>query len=181
MLEKLSDQIVSYLTKKDDVENLEKMKLKLGSQILLHNIGVLFSILFLAVCMGMGKECFLFLTVFISFRTVIGGIHLKHSWSCTIVTTLLILGGTKLALIPSVKKITEIIWMFVLVILILVFAPRGTKRNPIQVDQIIPRKIAAIGECLICMSIIFFAEWNGNMLILGGISSAIFLVILAVV
>ena len=27
----------------------------------------------------------------------------------------------------------------------------------------------------------FFAEWNGNMLILGGISSAIFLVILAVV
>lgn len=82
-MEKIANRIVSYLDTDQAAWNeIERMQMILGLQVLIHNIVMTGTILFLALLTGMFWEAAILLTAYGALKMTVGGVHFKTSCGC---------------------------------------------------------------------------------------------------
>lgn len=129
--------MVETIMKHMELENekwseIERSEMKLGFQVLLHNILMIGFILLLAKILGIYMDSVILLTGYGLLKLNAGGIHLEKSWACLLCTCAFVIGGV------IISRYLEIPFYCVLLIYILCMAllwiigPQGTKNNPIS-------------------------------------------------
>ncbi|MCI9605035.1 MAG: hypothetical protein HFH19_12795 [Ruminococcus sp.] len=93
-MEKIANRIVSYLDTDQAAWNeIERMQMILGLQVLIHNIVMTGTILFLALLTGMLWEAAILLTAYGALKMTVGGVHFKTSCACLTATTAFVMTG----------------------------------------------------------------------------------------
>lgn len=130
-MEFITEKILNIL-ETADTTRLERMKLKLGLQVLCHNIWMTSVILILAWYLGLFQES---LVLFLSYGILkihVGGVHFHKSWQCLTATTSFIIGGVLFAQHMTLQS-EWINLLYILSILLLwIIGPQGTRNNPIS-------------------------------------------------
>ena len=87
-MELLADKIVTYIvTENSEWTELELMKMKLGVQVLFHNI------LMFAKILGIFKNSAVLFATFGILKMTAGGVHFQKSYQCLFSTGLFIFSG----------------------------------------------------------------------------------------
>ena len=93
-MELLADKIVTYIvTENSEWTELELMKMKLGVQVLFHNIFMIGLILMFAKILGSFKNWAVLFATFGIFKMTAGGVHFQKSYQCLFSTGLFIFSG----------------------------------------------------------------------------------------
>lgn len=130
-MEFITEKILNILETSDTTQ-LERMKLKLGLQVLCHNIWMTSVILILAWYMGLFQESFILFLSYGILKIHVGGVHFHKSWQCLTATTSFIIGGVLLAQHMTLQ-LELIVLLYILSILLLwIVGPQGTRNNPIS-------------------------------------------------
>ena len=95
-MEFITEKLLNILACAETTQ-LERMKLKLGLQVLCHNIWMTCVILILAGYLRLSQESFILFISYGILKIHVGGIHFHKSWQCLTVTTSFIIGGVLLA------------------------------------------------------------------------------------
>lgn len=95
-MEFITEKLLNILACAETTQ-LERMKLKLGLQVLCHNIWMTCVILILAGYLRLFQESFILFISYGILKIHVGGIHFHKSWQCLTVTTSFIIGGVLLA------------------------------------------------------------------------------------
>lgn len=132
MLKAFSIKLTNYYEKHVPLSEIDRLKMILGFQNIIHQAGMFFVIFTLAGVFHMFKETLLFLTVFSVYRGIAGGFHLSTSLGCIIATSFINVGGTELALHISINIPAVLILFVIIVIITFIFAPRRTKNYPVS-------------------------------------------------
>ncbi|GAA0732396.1 accessory gene regulator B family protein [Clostridium oceanicum] len=115
----------------------------------------------LAYFLGLFKETILFLICFVFMRKSVGGIHAQKSNNCTIATSIIIVGGAYVSINIYLNKWIVGILFLISLILIYLYAPADTKKNPITDEKC--RKLLkkrSIIKTLVLVCIVFFIKEN---------------------
>lgn len=91
-MEFITEKLLNILACAETTQ-LERMKLKLGLQVLCHNIWMTCVILILAGYLRLFPESFILFISYGILKIHVGGIHFHKSWQCLTVTTSFIIGG----------------------------------------------------------------------------------------
>lgn len=94
-MEFITEKLLNILACAETTQ-LERMKLKLGLQVLCHNIWMTCVILILAGYLRLFQESFILFISYGILKIHVGGIHFHKSWQCLTVTTSFIIGGVLL-------------------------------------------------------------------------------------
>lgn len=89
-LENLSDKITSKIYENNPgMDEIQKAKVKYGTDIFLYNFTKLPIVFVLAIILGIFPEFLIFSALFGILKTFSGGFHAKNYWSCLAVTIIL--------------------------------------------------------------------------------------------
>lgn len=128
---KLALLINEYAQKDDEyVQTVEY-----GLALLFIGITKAIIVLIGAYFIGLLKETIIFLVCFAFIRKSVGGIHAQKNMNCTIVTTLIIVGGAYVSINIYLNKWIVGILFLISLILIYLYAPADTKKNPFTDPQ----------------------------------------------
>lgn len=130
------NKFVEYLDCDKVIWNdLERMEMKLGLQVLIHNVIMIGTILSVAKIINIFGEAFILMTAYGILKMTCGGIHLKKSLSCLLATGAFVILGTWVTKYMSMNlKYISTIYLICL-ILIVAIGPQGTKNNPISSEN----------------------------------------------
>lgn len=130
MLQMISEKLTAYFDERMDMSEIDRLKMILGFENILHYI-VLF-------------EAAFFWLIFGTYRVVAGGLHLSTSLACTITTTTIIVGGTKLAEMVRLDDGIIIAGFVVMIGIVIRLAPRRTKNYPVGKEERKKLKIKSV-------------------------------------
>ncbi|MGN1315372.1 MAG: accessory gene regulator B family protein [Lachnospiraceae bacterium] len=132
-METIAYKIVKYLGDDQDYWNdIERMHMMLGIQILLHNAIMLGTILFVAKIIGILIEASILLLAYGIVKTSAGGIHFKKSSSCLIGTGTFVGVGVWISRQLNIILCHIIIIYIICLIILIIVGPQGTENNPIS-------------------------------------------------
>lgn len=122
-------------TEENDWTELESLKMKLGFQVLLHNLFMTGFILIVAKALGIFTEAVALFIGYGLLKLTAGGIHFQKSYACLLGTGTFIISGVYLSEriklhFPGVLLI-YLICMYILWIV----GPQGTENNPISEEN----------------------------------------------
>lgn len=144
MLQMISEKLTAYFDERMDMSEIDRLKMILGFENILHYI-VLFGAVFgTAAVFGVFFEAAFFWMIFGTYRVVAGGLHLSTSLACTLTTTTIIVGGTKLAEMVRLDDGIIIAGFVVMVGIVIRLAPRRTKNYPVGKEERKKLKIKSI-------------------------------------
>ena len=149
ILEDIADKITQYFAKFITREEIELAKMKLGIEVLLHDVCMIGLILLLALYLSILTETLIFMLVFGIFRMVSGGIHLKSSIGCLIGTGCMVIGGVKISEMLTINILQTVVLFIILIIITYWLSPQGTENNPIGQSNRISQKYCS---CILVFS-----------------------------
>lgn len=161
-MEKIANRIVSYLDTDQAAWNeIERMQMILGLQVLIHNIVMTGTILFLALLTGMLWEAAILLTAYGALKMTVGGVHFKTSCACLTATTAFVMTGVLVSrrLDIGFMSIAAITYAACFITLMLI-GPQGTENNPISEEnfEILRKKAAWIILIYLIITFFMFSE-----------------------
>lgn len=161
-MEKIANRIVSYLDTDQAAWNeIERMQMILGLQVLIHNIVMTGTILFLALLTGMLWEAAILLTAYGALKMTVGGVHFKTSCACLTATTAFVMTGVLVSrrLDIDFMSIAAITYAACFITLMLI-GPQGTENNPISEEnfEILRKKAAWIILIYLIITFFMFSE-----------------------
>ncbi len=161
-MEKIANRIVSYLDTDQAAWNeIERMQMILGLQVLIHNIVMTGTILFLALLTGMLWEAAILLTTYGALKMTVGGVHFKTSCACLTATTAFVMTGVLVSrrLDIGFMSIAAITYAACFITLMLI-GPQGTENNPISEEnfEILRKKAAWIILIYLIITFFMFSE-----------------------
>lgn len=161
-MEKIANRIVSYLDTDQAAWNeIERMQMILGLQVLIHNIVMTGTILFLALLTGMFWEAAILLTTYGALKMTVGGVHFKTSCACLTATTAFVMTGVLVSrrLDIGFMSIAAITYAACFITLMLI-GPQGTENNPISEEnfEILRKKAAWIILIYLIITFFMFSE-----------------------
>lgn len=127
--------IINKLLKMLDVDKyseIEQMKLKLGLQVLCHNIWMTTVILGTTWYLGIFHEALILFLSYGILKMQAGGIHFQKSWQCLLVTSGFIIAGVFIAKHIELSSIHIVLLYIFCLLLLWAIGPQGTKNNPIS-------------------------------------------------
>ncbi len=132
-MELLADKIVTYIVTEDsEWRELELMKMKLGVQVLFHNIFMTGLILMFAKILGIFKNSVILFATFGILKMTAGGVHFQKSYQCLFATGLFIFSGVWLSGKMCLSIGTVIAVYLISLMIFWLVAPQGTQNNPIS-------------------------------------------------
>lgn len=135
-METIADRIANYLdTNKMIWNEIERMQMVLGFQILIHNIVMIGTILFFAAIAGVLWDSIILLTVYGLLKVTAGGVHFKKSSACLIGTGVFVAVGVMISRQVSIELIYIILVYVVCIIVFTIIGPQGTENNPISEEK----------------------------------------------
>lgn len=130
-----------------------------------------------AFCLGIFGWTLLFTVVFSILRLYAGGCHLKTSAGCTFVTTLLMIGGTEIALKMDGSLLVMNILFIVSFMLVLILAPRRTENYPVSEREYMKLKKESAGIVIGCWVLaIISPDVFGKMIAMAVLTEAVTLI-----
>lgn len=156
-MEKIANRIVSYLDTDHAAWNeIERMQMLLGLQVLIHNIVMTGTILFLALLTGMFWEAAILLTTYGALKMTVGGVHFKTSCACLTATTAFVMTGVLVSRRLDIGFMSIVIIFAACFITLMLIGPQGTENNPISKENFEKLRKKAAGIILIYLIITFF-------------------------
>ncbi|MEG0577872.1 MAG: accessory gene regulator B family protein [Bacilli bacterium] len=110
---------------------MEKMKLEYGIKLIISEIGRLLVVYTIAILLGCLLEVFIAHLTFYVLRQVCFGFHFQTSRQCMVGSILLFPGLCKLTTNLDVKFILLSIITLVSLLVVMILAPKGTKKHPV--------------------------------------------------
>lgn len=93
-MEAIANRIISYLDNDETIWNdMERMRMNLGLQIIIHNIVMIGTILLVSKITGIFLDAIVLLTAYGALKMTAGGIHFKKSLTCLIGTGIFVVSG----------------------------------------------------------------------------------------
>ena len=131
-MELVINKIFEFMEKKDgNWSEIEKMKMRLGFQILFHNFFMVSIIIMVAQFCGIVEESVILLIGYGALKLKAGGEHLKKSLSCLLATSIFIIIVVKISTCLNFT-IWEMSLLYIICAFILwIIGPQGTDNNPI--------------------------------------------------
>lgn len=174
LAQKITSLFIQNGAEKEDREVYEY-----GLLIILSNLITVSVLLLLAVLLGIIKEMFCFLTVFISVRHFAGGYHAKRYQSCFVISLvsclLLVYAGKYL----YVKRGLALVLLLVSSAVIFCLAPVRPKEQVLKEDRAVYHKKMSRRACSLCLAIFILLYWLGQYYWAGFIVTALMLVAIA--
>lgn len=167
-LDAISDKLARSLSQSIKSNDLERMKMKLGIEVFLHDITMIFVILAVAFFLGILKEAALIFVIFGIFRINAGGLHFTTSFGCLLSTGCVILGGAALSHVVSYSSPVVILLFLLFFVLTIFLAPVGTANNPIAPEN--RRKYRQLSSALVILYAVLALAFPGSirsLLVLG--------------
>lgn len=128
----------------DECSELDQLKIKLGLQVLCHNLLMTTVILLISLCFGLLHNAVILLSTYGFLKLFAGGIHFAKSWQCLISTTGFILCGASLSRHITLA-IPETVFIYAICILFLwIIGPQGTPNKPISSEDFRKLRIKSV-------------------------------------
>lgn len=165
----IASRIIEKLDKVYPRTELEKIKMKYGLEVFLDNAIKLVCMIILAFLAGFPREAILVITACSFLRLSAGGVHADKSLVCMLITAAVTLGGGYLAWRVTIPLSAVLVLLGISAGIALLYAPSGTKNNPINPKFYKILKIRSVGTiCLYAvLSVIFAKDKAGTMLVIG--------------
>ena len=96
-MEKVVNRMVEYMVADGEWSELDRMKMRLGFQVLSHNVWMTAVILTVAGFMGVLKEAVVLYLAFGMLKMNMGGLHFQTSLACLSSTGAFVIGGSFLS------------------------------------------------------------------------------------
>lgn len=130
-MERFSQYISRRLSTGYNLTDYKKLQMQLGIEVILHNILMIGTILIVSNFFGLLFETIIFFLVFGSIRVFTGGFHFKSSLACLLGTGTMVFIAHCISNNSYLNSYNDKFVLLVSLILIMIFAPQGTKKNPI--------------------------------------------------
>lgn len=132
-METVAKRIVEYLDKDKNIwNNVDRMHMVLGVEVLLHNITMIGTILVVAQLFRVFLDAVILLSAYGALKMSAGGIHFKKSCFCLIGTGIFVGVGVTCSRYINIGLFpVALIYMICLIVFIIV-GPQGTENNPIS-------------------------------------------------
>ena len=124
------DKLIQCIKSKEWTE-IDIMKMRLGLQVLIHNIFMVGFILMISECLGIFTYALILLISYGLLKVAAGGIHFKKSSLCLLSTGAFIVCGVWIAKNIKVSLYKVILIYFICMLVLWKIAPKGTDNNPI--------------------------------------------------
>lgn len=135
-MEATANKIVHYLDPDQAIWNeIERMQMVLGLQVLIHNIVMTGTILFTAAFIGMIREASILLMAYGALKMTVGGVHFKTSCACLIGTETFVTVGVLLSRRLDISIMGILMIYAACVIVLMAIGPQGTKNNSITEEN----------------------------------------------
>lgn len=135
-MEMIATKLVSYLdTDKTMWNDIERLQMILGMQVLLHNIIMMGTLLIIARLTGMFPEAVILLAAYGVLKIAAGGIHFKRSFACLLATETFVTSGILISRHLHMRLAHIILIYIVCLAILAVIGPQGTENNPISEEN----------------------------------------------
>lgn len=171
-MERVVNKMVAYLDADKEWSELDKMKMRLGFQVLFHNAWMMAVILCAAGLAGVLKEAVILFWTFGLLKMKMGGFHFETSLACLLLTGTLVIGGSLLSRHMTLPICIVIITYVVCITIFWKVGPQGTKNNPLS-----EQTYEKYRKSSLLLSIGYLAATIGMYLIWGEIPYLLFLAI----
>lgn len=111
---------------------LQIMKMRLGFEVLFHNIFMISCILALAAVCGIFYDALILLISYGLLKLNAGGIHFEKSLVCLISTSAFVLFGVSISKTMEISIYAVLLIYVICLIMMWFIGPQGTKNNPIS-------------------------------------------------
>lgn len=156
-METIANKIASYLdTDQTTWNETERIQMVLGLQVLLHNIVMIGTILFLTALTGMLWEASILLTAYGILKMAAGGVHFKTSCACLIATTAFVMTGVLVSWQLDIGLASIFIIYAACFIALMGMGPQGTENNPVSEENFEKLRKKAAWIIFIYLIITFF-------------------------
>lgn len=135
-METMANKIVNYLDTDRKIWNeMDRMRMILGVQILIHNFIMIGAILIAAQIAGMFLESAILLTANGMLKMTVGGVHFKKSSACVLGTGIFVTAGVLLSQ-RLVMELEHMIFVYIVCLgIIMTVGPQGTENNPFSKES----------------------------------------------
>lgn len=153
-METIAYRIVKYLDSDQIYWNdVDRMRMMLGIQVLLHNTIMIGTILLAAKIIGIFGEAAILLTAYGTLKMSAGGIHFKKSSACLIGTGIFVGAGVWVSRQLNIT-LPHIIFIYLICLIVLIIiGPQGTENNPISEKNYEKLKKRAVFWVLIYLAV----------------------------
>lgn len=147
---KFADKMMPFLEKHNKYTEKDKIIAHYGLETLYIFFEKLIIITVISMMIGITKELYLLFLLFWMLRLYAGGMHLSSSLGCTILSTILFIGGTYLCMHMHLELSYRIIIAGVSICIFTLYSPADTYKKPLIRENIrLKRKIKSIIVVLI--------------------------------
>lgn len=168
------DQFATYLQKRNNLDHIQFLQVRLGMQVLAKNIGKLIVMYTLAYILDIFIYALITNLTFYLIRRHAHGAHAPTSFWCYIESIILFVLLPLVLANFQINSLIMTIMTFIAIGLIIIYAPAATKKKPIPVRLIKRKKYYSIIISLIFFIItLFFNETIAQFIQLGIIIEAI--------
>lgn len=158
-MEIIAKRIVNYLDGEQKFwDDLDRMRMMLGIQIVLHNIIMIGTILLVAQILDIVLEATVLLMAYGALKMSAGGIHFKKSSYCLMCTGMFVGAGVFISKHLNMELFKVIVIYLICFIVLTIIAPQGTENNPISEKNYDKLKIRTIFLVLIYLIITIVME-----------------------
>lgn len=168
---------MNNIKKNQPEKNEEELEIiEYGLEALYLTFTKIIIILLLSIILDIFKETILMILFYNVIRLFAFGLHAKNSTNCFIMSAILFIGGTYLAIYIDIPIILKIILSITCIVLIIIYAPADTEKRPlINVKKRKRFKIlSTITSLIITFLIIYFNDkYISNFMLIGMIESTI--------
>lgn len=168
---------MNNIKKNQPEKNEEELEIiEYGLEALYLTFTKIIIILLLSIILDIFKETILMILFYNVIRLFAFGLHAKNSANCFIMSAILFIGGTYLAIYIDIPIILKIILSITCIVLIIIYAPADTEKRPlINVKKRKRFKIlSTITSLIITFLIIYFNDkYISNFMLIGMIESTI--------
>lgn len=135
-MERIANRIVNYLdTDKTTWNDVDRMRMSLGLQVIIHNIVMIGTILIVSKIAGIFLEAIILLTAYGALKMTAGGVHFQKSLACLVGTGIFVLAGVLVSRQLNMELLHIILIYLVCLIVLAKIGPQGTKNNPISKEN----------------------------------------------
>lgn len=135
-METIAKRIVNYLDADKTIwSDVDRMRMSLGLQIIIHNIVMVGTILLISEITGIFFEAVILLTAYGELKMSAGGVHFKKSLACLIGTEIFVLVGVQISKHLKMELAHIILIYLVCLIILIMIGPQGTENNPISEEN----------------------------------------------
>lgn len=170
-------KIMKFYYKHSDMSDESIKYLYFGLYTIVSTLSKMIIIILLSLILGLFKETIILMSIMFSIRYFSGGIHMKSSFSCTIVSILFYIGGSFISSYHLVNCKLCLILSIFFSIFIIKYSPCETEKRPIkEADKRKKLKIitAVVLTAILVINICIKSNLLFNITLLAFLSQSIF-------